>query len=111
MIGETVTVYRREQTGEDDRGDPIFEDVAQTVDNVLVAPGPLADMPDSVRPTGTLIAWNLHFPKTFSGNLRGALVSVRGLDPAEVVGDPHPYTLENTPTDWWLPVELRRAEG
>ena len=111
MIGETVVVHRSVQAGEDDRGDPIYEVQEQPVDNVLVAPGPLADVPDSARPLGTTVAWNLHFPKSFTGSLRSAQISVRGQAPADVIGDPQPYTLENTPTDWWLPVEVARAEG
>lgn len=111
IVGETVQVIRREKVGENAHGQAIYETSTTSVDNVLVAPGPLAEMPDSARPNGTTVAWNLHFPKTFSGSLRGASIRVRGGEPCKVIGDPHPYTPENTPTDWWMPVEVERADG
>lgn len=111
MIGEQVVVERRVETGRDAHNQPIYAFVSETVDDVLVAPGPRTDIPDTDRPEGTVVAWNLHFPKTFTGSLRGARVRVRGGAPCPVIGDPQPYTLENTPTRWHLPVEVARADG
>lgn len=111
MIGEKVVVERPVETGRNSHNQPIVEWVPETVDDVLVAPGPRADIPDTARPAGVVIAWNLHFPKTFTGSLRGARIRVRGGAPCEVVGDPQPYTLENTPTRWWMPVEVKNAKG
>jgi|SRR5690625_119271 len=111
MQGETVVVHRRVETGHDPLNSPVYEDVTETVHDVLVAPGPRSDVDASTRPDGTRVAWNLHFPKPYAESLRGAKVSVRGQKPAKVIGDPQPYTLENTPTRWWLPVELERVDG
>ncbi|GAA4774613.1 hypothetical protein GCM10023351_18770 [Microbacterium gilvum] len=111
MIGETVVVVREVVTGTDAHNEPITEAVEESVDDVLIAPGPRADIPDAFRPVGTVVAWNLHFPKTFTGSLRGAKVSVRGGAPCDVIGDPQPFTLANTPTRWHMPVELERADG
>lgn len=109
--GETVVVERGAQTGTDAHGNPVAETEAEVVDNVLVAPGPRNDIDSTARPAGTVIAWTLHFPKPYAKSLRGARVSVRGEPARAVVGDPKPYTLENTPTDWWLPVEIVGADG
>lgn len=111
MQGETVVVHRRVETGHDPLNSPVYEDVTETVHDVLVAPGPRSDVDASTRPDGTRVAWNLHFPKPYAESLRGAKVSVRGQKPAKVIGDPQPYTLENTPTRWWYPVELERVDG
>lgn len=111
IVGETVVVYRETQTGEDAHGEPITETTGETVEDVLVAPGPLSDSSDVYRPDGTVVAFNLHFPKTFTGSLRGATIAIRGGIPCKVIGDPHPYTLENTPTRWHMPVEVERADG
>lgn len=110
MIGELVTVVRRVQSGEDAHGEPVYTEESEDVVDVLVAPGPRVDIPDTERPAGVVVAFNLHFPKAFTGSLRGALVEVRG-ERFEVIGDPRPYTLENTPTRWATPVEVRRADG
>ncbi len=111
MIGETVVVHRREQVGTNAHNQPVYEWSETSVEDVLVAPGPRDDIPDVVRPDGTTVAWTLHFPKTFNDPLRGARISVRGQDPAPVIGDPQPYTLQNTPTRWWMPVEVERTDG
>lgn len=111
MKGESVVVTTRTEVGRDPGNAPIYETTTTTVHDVLVAPGPRADVTDSTRPEGVRIAWNLSFPKTFTSSLRGAEVSVRGEDPCPVVGDPKPYTPENTPTRWWMPVELEDVHG
>lgn len=111
MIGEVVVVERHVETGRDAHNQPIFDWVSESVDAVLVAPGPRADIPDTSRPEGVTVAWNLHFPKGYPATLRGARVKVRGGDPLDVIGDPQHYTLENTPTRWSMPVEVARADG
>ena len=111
MIGEAVIVERHVQTGVNGHRQPIYEWVSETVDDVLVAPGPRADIPDTARPEGVVVAWTLHFPKTLLGSLEGARVRVRGGEPCAVIGDPQPYTMENTPTRWNRPVEVKTAKG
>lgn len=110
--GETVTVHWRTDSGEVDwGGNPVYIDVVEEVENVLVASGPRSDVDGSTRPDGVKVAWNLHFPKTFHGDLTGARVSVRGEPPCYVIGSPRPYTAANTPTSWNLPVELEVVNG
>ena len=111
MIGETVVVLRRVRTGTGPGNTPIYDDEELSIDDVLVIPGPRQDVVESNRPDGVEVAFNLHFPKTFTGSLRGAKVSVRGGEPMDVIGDPQPFTLANTPTRWWMPVEVGRVDG
>lgn len=47
MIGEVVVVERHVETGRDAHNQPIFDWVSESVGDVLVAPGPRADIPDT----------------------------------------------------------------
>lgn len=111
MRGETVVVERRERVGSAPGNTPIYDWVAESVHDVLVAPGPRTDVVDSIRPDGVKVVWNLHFPKTFNASLKACRVRVRGEAPCAVIGDPKPYTLANTPTRWWMPVEVEAVNG
>ena len=110
MRGETVAVIARTQTGRGPGNTPIWAEAETTVGNVLVAPGPRTDVLDSNRPAGVDVAFTLHFPKTFTGSLRGCRVRVRG-EPFHVVGDPRAYQDDPTPGDWNRPVEVERRDG
>lgn len=111
IVGEPVVVSRREQVGVNGHNQPVYEWVAETVDDVLVSPGARTDIPDTARPDGVVVAWTLHFPKGYAASLANARVSVRGGAAGDVVGDPQHYTEANTPTRWSLPVEVTRADG
>lgn len=111
MRGETVTVIRRVEVGRDPGNSPIYADEEEPVADVLVAPGPRTDLAESARPEGVEVRFTLHFPKTFTGELRGAAISVRGEEPLRVIGSPRPYTRGNCPTRWHMPVEVGRADG
>lgn len=84
------------------------------VANVLVQPGPCAEL-DSARPEGVTVAFTLHFPKTWVGDLRGALVTLPAPwawgNPYRVVGNPEPWMDANCPTDWHMPVEVTATDG
>jgi len=112
IVGESVAVQRPIVVGEDAHGNQTVElSEPETVDDVLVAPGPRADLSDTSRPDGDRVEWNLHFPKGYPATLRGAFISVRGGEPLRVVGDPQHYTEQNTPGRWSMPVELWRVDG
>lgn len=111
FVTETVTVcVPGESTETDPFGAPMpAVPACMDISGVLVAPGPTADL-DASRPDGVTVAFTLHFPKSFVGVLRGAMVTVRGAD-YQVVGDPASYTPENTPGRWNMPVEVKRVGG
>lgn len=111
MIGESVTVSRFVESGTDAHADPVGSWESETVDDVLVAPGPRTDIDDSHRPAGTVVAFNVHMPRSYTGDLRGARLTIRGEPGLRVVGDPRAYTLANTPTRWATPVEVERGDG
>ncbi len=110
MKGEVVTVESRIRVGVDDLNSPVYEAHCSDVGNVLVVPGASSDVEGSIRPDGVKVSYTLHFPKTFSGSLRGCRVKVRG-EWFSVIGDPKPYTIENCPTEWCMPVEVGVVNG
>lgn len=111
ITGEAVVVERRQEVGRDPGNAPIYEWVPETVEDVLVAPGPRADVVESNRPEGVEVRFNLHFPKGYPAMLRGARISVRGGEPLNVIGDPQHFTEANTPGRWSMPVEIGRTDG
>lgn len=109
--GEKVVVKRTSSGGVDPMGNPLPGQVtAETVDNVLVAPGPRSDLDGQGRENGDRVVYNLHFPKPYKESLRNATVVVRG-EEFKVRGDPKPYTMDNCPTPWWMPVEVETVKG
>lgn len=111
LTGETVVVERRQEVGRDPGNAPIYEWVPETVDDVLVTPGASTDVIESNRPEGVEVGWTLGFPRGYPATLRGARVSVRGQEPAPVIGDPQHLTDANTPGRWTMPVEIERTDG
>lgn len=109
MRGETVTVQRSEEVGRNSRNEPRYEWVDEPVDNVLVFPGPLADVADAARPSGVRVEWSLYWPKTYTKSLAGCRIIIRGGEPATIIGDPHAYT--QAPTLWNRPSEACRTDG
>lgn len=105
---ETVYVIKTETTY-DDLGEPTEGGTTETAVKVIVAPGSTEQF-DATRPNGVSVAYTLHFPKTWAESLRGLKVKVRG-EVYTVIGDPQPYTAANTPTPYWLPCEVTRADG
>lgn len=110
MKGETVTVLRHVATGKDMGNNPIFDDVQESVDNVLVGPPTTADA-GGERPNGITVDLNLSFPRTYAGEgLRGCDIIVRG-HRYKVVGDPQPVDGGLTPTAWNMSVQVFRSDG
>lgn len=110
ISGIAVTVLRPSRSvdrlGNEVDGEPERE----PVDNVLVAPGPTADM-EAARPDGVTVALTLHFPKTYTASLEGC--SVEMPEPWEgtyrVIGNPMPYM--RSPGPWNRPVEVEASHG
>lgn len=110
LIQEETVVVVSLETEYDELGEPVsVKETREMVENVVVAPGATADL-DETRPEGVSVAFTLCFPKTYSGDLRGRSVEVRGIE-CKVIGDPQRYTAENTPGDWNLTVEVTRVDG
>lgn len=113
ISGTTVTVLRPNFDGFDRFGEPVeVEPTAETVDNVLIAPGATEDL-EASRPDGVRVDLTLHFPKTYNQDLRGCSVVLTGQYSGtySVIGEPKPYMDSNTPTKWHMPVEVVAVHG
>lgn len=93
----------------DDLGEPAGGEPEREEVRCVVCPGPTADL-DATRPNGVRIAYTLHFPKTYKGDLRGCSVEVRS-KVFGVVGDPMRTADAATPGPWNMAVEVARADG
>lgn len=110
FVGEPVTRRRRDQTGTDRYGNPVYA----LVDTVLEQragfdPGGSRE-PVEVGRTQTVTTPKLYFRKQYPDLVKTDLVIVRGLA----------FVIEGDPADWKSPygstvgglvVELKRAEG
>lgn len=105
---EPVTVIRPTAI-RDDLGEPTFGEPSREGVDCVVCPGATADM-DATRPEGVTVSYTLHFPKTYTGELRGCSVEVRG-ETYDVVGDPRRTTEAATPGPWNMAAEVTRADG
>lgn len=112
LSGVEVTVSRPVVGAVDRLGNPTYTTTDETVGNVLVAPGSTEEL-DASRPAGVSVAYTLHFPKAYTGNLRGCTVTLPEpwAGTYRVIGDPRPYMDANTPTEWNRPVEVEDADG
>lgn len=108
FAGETVEVVRS-TVSYDELGEPVYGEPERERIEVLVCPGSTSDL-DATRPNGVEVVFTLHFPKTYTESLQGCRVEVRG-GTYEVIGDPQPYTVANTPGAWNLSVEVKRVDG
>lgn len=112
ISGEDVKVCRPSIGAADPFGKPEESydwESAETVPNVLVAPGSTDDL-DETRPEGVEVAYSLYFPKGYAKKLKACRIEVHG-ERFEVVGDPGPYPEHLTPGDWNLVAEVRRVDG
>lgn len=118
MIGVSVEVWSKSPQisggviQKDRFGNVIYTSSKTVVDDVLVSPGSTSDL-DASRPEGVEVAYSLHFPKTFNGELEGCdivLPSPWG-GTYHVIGKPKPYIDANTPTRWHIPCEVEAAHG
>ena len=113
--GVTVTVKVPTYGNPDRFGNPVKsfdpEDCLD-VDDVLVVPGQTADL-EASRPEGVQVAYSLHFPKSFTGDLEGCEVVLPEpwAGTYAVIGAPGPYIDADTPTHWHMPVEVEVAHG
>lgn len=61
--GIDVIIYNKEQTGTDGFGRPIYEEVPETVSNVLIQPVASSEVLDTLNLTGKKVVYTLAIPK------------------------------------------------
>ena len=63
MRGIAITLYDKVQTGVDAFNRPVYEDVATTIDNVLIGEPTTEDVINELNLTGKHLAYTLAIPK------------------------------------------------
>ena len=109
LIPDEEVAVIRDSARLDDLGEPIDSQPSREAVRCVVCPGSTSDL-GAERPNGVRIAYTLHFPKAYKGDLRGCSVEVRGTR-YDVVGDPQRTTEAATPGPWNMAVEVARADG
>lgn len=109
MKGITVTLYEKTQTGTDPLGHPIFTPVAASVDNVLVAPASVEELPSGLDLNGAKEAYTLGLPKGDSHDWFDADVEFFGQS-FHTVGKPIKGIDELIPLGWNAKVTVARYE-
>ena len=108
--GETVYVTPAGQRDayQDEYGDVTPSSDFIVVNDVLVAPADTSDLAAGVTENRDRRRLTLYFPKTFTGDLRGATIEVRR-QKYKVVGAPVQYPSELTPTRWHLAATVEQV--
>lgn len=108
----TLYIRRREKAEADPFGEERVGDWGEPerVEGGLLAPGTPEGI-GSDRPNGARVEATAHFPRGYSGALRGAQVSVDGSTWLSVVGDPQRYPAGSVPGPWDVRVLLEATEG
>lgn len=109
LIPDEEVEVIRESASLDDIGEPTAAAETRQTVRCIVCPGSTSDL-GAERPNGVRIAYTLHFPKDYEGDLRGCSVEVRG-EAFRVVGDPQRTTDAATPGNYNMAVEVTRADG
>lgn len=97
--GITVTLISRIQIGTDAFNRPIYEDIEEDVENVLVAPASSTDILSTQDLTGKKAVYTLAIPKGDTHNWIDATVRFFGHE-WRTFGYPLEGIEENIPLDW-----------
>lgn len=108
----TLRVRRRRESAPDPFGETAVGawGEPEAVEGCLFAPG----APEGIgadRPNGARVEATAFFPAGWSGELRGAQVSLDGSRWLSVVGDPQPFPVLPAPARWNLYALLESTEG
>lgn len=109
MRGVTVILYDKTQTGVDGFGYPVYEDVAVTVDNVLIGEPTSEDVIDTLNLTGKHLAYTLAIPKGDTHTWTDRKVEFFG-EVFHTIGEPTQGIEALIPLSWNKKVKVERYE-
>lgn len=107
--GITVKLYNKIQTGEDNFGHPVYEEVAVEVENVLVGEPTSEDIITTQDLTGKVIAYTLAIPKGDNHEWKDRKVEFFG-ETFMTVGFPIQGIEANIPLNWNKKIKVERYE-
>lgn len=97
--GTTVTLYERVQTGVDAFNRPIFQDVPDQVEGVLVAPAAAEDIATALQLDGKHLVYELYIPRGDRRAWEDRRVDFFGQS-FRIYGPVQEYIDENVPGPW-----------
>ena len=107
--GETVTLYERKQTGEDDFHAPVYAETPVEVENVLICPVSAEAVTDASGMEGRRAAYELCLPKGDAHDWDNCRVDFWGKS-WRVFGTPLEYMEALVPLSWNRKVKVERYE-
>lgn len=109
MRGVTITLYDKVQTGVDAFNRPVYEDVATTVDNVLIGEPTTEDVINELNLTGKHLAYTLAIPKGDTHEWNDRKVEFFG-EVFHTYGEPTQGIEHLIPLSWNKKVKVERYE-
>lgn len=109
MRGVTITLYNKVQTGVDAFNRPVYEDVATTVDNVLIGEPTTEDVINELNLTGKHLAYTLAIPKGDAHEWNDRKVEFFG-EVFHTYGEPTQGIEHLIPLSWNKKVKVERYE-
>lgn len=105
--GTTIILWAKAQIGTDGFGQPIYEEVAEEVANVLIGEPTTDEITDTINLTGKKLAYTLAIPKGDEHEWRNRRITFFGED-FRTIGEPVQGIEENIPLDWNKKVKVER---
>ena len=109
MRGVTITLYNKVQTGVDAFNRPVYEDVATTVDNVLIGEPTTEDVINELNLTGKHLAYTVAIPKGDAHEWNDRKVEFFG-EVFRTYGEPTQGIEHLIPLSWNKKVKVERYE-
>lgn len=109
MRGIAITLYDKVQTGVDAFNRPVYEDVATTVDNVLIGEPTTEDVINELNLTGKHLAYTLAIPKGDTHEWNDRKVEFFG-EVFRTYGEPTQGIEHLIPLSWNKKVKVERYE-
>lgn len=109
MRGITVVLYDKVQIGQDPFGEPIYEEVPEEVENVIVAPASASDITEQLQLYGKHAVYTLAIPKGDQHEWRDRKVCFFGQD-FRSFGPPTEGIDSLIPLSWNKKVQVERYE-
>lgn len=107
--GITIKIWTKMKTGTDGFGRPVYEEVAEDVDNVLVGEPASEDITDTLNLTGKHLVYTLAIPKGDEHDWTDCKVSFFGED-FRTIGKPVQGIEANIPLSWNKKVKVERYD-
>lgn len=105
--GITITLYELTQTGTDDFNEPIYEETAVPVDNVLIGEPTTEEISEDLNFYGKRLAYTLAIPKGDTHNWEDTIVEFYGKR-FRTYGEPTEGIEDMIPLAWNKKVKVER---